>query len=87
MVIVIGAVYTVVTFLMVNDAGIDTIPGFIAYLGDPTGFLFALSDSYIGGWYTAIMQLPFITSVFALVLAFHNAVARYTFARPRRILA
>jgi amino acid transporter len=82
-VIVIGAVYTLVTFLMVNGAGIDKIPGYIADLGDPTGFLFALSDSYIGGWYTAIMRLLFITSVFAAVLAFHNAVARYTYALGR----
>ena len=82
-VIVIGAVYTLVTFLMVNGAGIDKIPGFIADLGDPTGFLFVLSDSYIGGWFTTIMRLLFVTSVFAAVLAFHNAVARYTFALGR----
>lgn len=82
-VIVIGAVYTLITFLMINGAGIDKIPGYIAELGDPTGFLFALSDAYIGGWYTAIMRLLFITSVFAAVLAFHNAVARYTFALGR----
>ena len=59
------------------------IPGYIADLGDPTGFLFALSDAYIGGWYTAVIRLLFITSVFAAVLAFHNAVARYTFALGR----
>lgn len=82
-VIVIGAVYTLITWLMVNGAGIDKIPGYIAGLGDPTNFLFALSDSYIGGWYTAIMRLLFITSVFAAVLAFHNAVARYTYALGR----
>jgi len=82
-VLVIGAVYTIITFLMVNGAGIDKIPGFIADLGDPTTFLFALSDSYIGTWYTAVMRLLFITSVFAAVLAFHNAVARYTYALGR----
>lgn len=80
---VIGAIYTVVTFLMINGAGVAKIPGYIADLGDPTGFLFALSDAYIGGWYTAVMRLLFITSVFAAVLAFHNAVARYTFALGR----
>ena len=79
----IGAIYTVVTFLMINGAGVARIPGYIADLGDPTGFLFALSDAYIGGWYTAVIRLLFITSVFAAVLAFHNAVARYTFALGR----
>ncbi|MGY4711543.1 APC family permease [Mycolicibacterium sp. CBM1] len=80
---VIGAVYAVVAFLMVNGAGIDQIPGFIAGLSDPTTFIFALSDSYIGNWFSTIMRLLFITSVFAAVLAFHNAVARYTYALGR----
>ncbi len=80
---VIGAIYRVVTFLMINGAGVARLPGYIAELGDPTGFLFALSDAYIGGWYTAVMRLLFITSVFAAVLAFHNTIARYTFALGR----
>jgi amino acid transporter len=82
-VIVIGAVYTVTTFLMVNGAGIAQLPDYIAGLADPTTFLFALSDGYIGTWYSAVMRVLFITSVFAAVLAFHNAVARYTFALGR----
>jgi amino acid transporter len=82
-VLVIGVVYTVVSFLMVNAAGVKHIPGYIAKLGDPTTFLFALSDGYIGSWYTAIMRLLFITSVFAALLAFHNAVARYIYALGR----
>jgi amino acid transporter len=68
---------------MVNGAGVAEIPSYIADLGDPTDFLFALSDAYIGAWYTAVMRLLFITSIFAAVLAFHNAVARYTFALGR----
>lgn len=82
-VITIGVVYTAVTFLMVNGAGVGNIPGYIAKLADPTTFLFDLSNSYIGSWFTTIMRLLFITSVFAAVLAFHNAVARYTYALGR----
>jgi amino acid transporter len=82
-VLTIGVVYTLVTFLMVNAAGVKNIPDFIAKLGDPTTFLFVLSDRYIGSGYTAIMRLLFITSVFAALLAFHNAVARYTYALGR----
>jgi len=59
------------------------IPGFIADLGDPTTFIFVLSDEYIGPWFTVVMRILFITSVFAALLAFHNAVARYTFALGR----
>lgn len=82
-VIIIGVVYTVISFLMINGAGVENIPAYIAKLADPTTFLFNLSDSYIGPWYTVIMRILFITSVFAAVLAFHNAVARYTYALGR----
>lgn len=79
----IGVVYALVTFLMVNGPGVANIPGYIADLGDPTTFLFAISDGYIGPWFTVIMRVLFITSVFAALLAFHNAVARYTYALGR----
>ena len=82
-VLTIGVVYAVVSFLMVNAAGVKNIPDFIAKLGDPTTFLFVISDGYIGSGYTVVMRLLFITSVFAALLAFHNAVARYVFALGR----
>lgn len=79
----IGLVYTVVTFLMINGAGVQNIPAFVAQLADPTTFIFELSNFYIGEWFTTIMRLLFVTSVFAAVLAFHNAVARYAYALGR----
>ncbi|MFI7000355.1 APC family permease [Nocardia sp. NPDC050175] len=82
-VLTIGVVYTVVTFMMINGAGVDSTRGFIEKLVDPTTFLFELSNSYIGPWYSTIMRFLFCTSVFGAVLAFHNAVARYTYALGR----
>lgn len=81
--VTIGSVYAVVTFLMVNGAGSANIPDAVAKLADPTTFIFELSNGYIGPWYTTIMRALFVTSVFAAVLAFHNAVARYTYALGR----
>ncbi|PXX71451.1 amino acid/polyamine/organocation transporter (APC superfamily) [Nocardia tenerifensis] len=82
-VVTIGVAYTFVTFLMINGAGVDTTRGFIERLSDPTTFLFELADSYVGPWFTTIMRMLFCTSVFAAVLAFHNAVARYVYALGR----
>ncbi|MGA9871350.1 MAG: APC family permease [Rhodococcus sp. (in: high G+C Gram-positive bacteria)] len=82
-VVLIGVVYTVVTFLMINGAGVQNIPAFVAQLADPTTFIFELSNFYVGEWFTTIMRILFITSVFAAVLAFHNAVARYGYALGR----
>lgn len=82
-IIVIGGFYTVGTWLIINAAGIGNIPATIAELDDPTEFLFTITDAYIGHGYTTVMHILFVTSVFAALLAFHNAVARYTFALGR----
>jgi amino acid transporter len=61
--------------------------GLQEYLGslqpDPTVFLFALGETYVGSIFTVIMSLLFVSSVFAALLAFHNAVARYLYALGR----
>src|SRR5689334_21308870 len=83
-VLTIGVFYTVTTWLMVNAQGPDSLVSFLGGLKpDPTAFLFVLSDSYAGNTLTTVMSLLFVTSVFAALLAFHNAVARYLFALGR----
>src|SRR6185295_14163130 len=42
-----------------------------------------LGTTYIGPALTTVMSLLFISSVFAALLAFHNAVARYLYALGR----
>jgi amino acid transporter len=83
-VLTIGLFYTVTTWLMVNAQGGDSLVEFLGGLKpDPTAFLFVLSDTYIGSTLTTVMTLLFATSVFASLLAFHNAVARYLYALGR----
>lgn len=81
---VIGVFYSITTFLMVSAQGGSTL---VEHLGglkpDPTVFLFELGDTYLGSSATKVMSLLFATSVFAALLAFHNAVARYLFALGR----
>jgi amino acid transporter len=83
-VLTIGIFYTLTTYLMVEGQG---AAGLQQYLGglqpDPTAFLFVLGDTYIGAALTTVMSLLFISSVFAALLAFHNAVARYLYALGR----
>jgi amino acid transporter len=83
-VITIGLFYTVTTYLMVEGQGAAGLQDHIANLKpDPTAFLFELGATYIGAALTTVMSLLFISSVFAALLAFHNAVARYLFALGR----
>lgn len=83
-VLTIGLFYTVTTYLMVEAQGAAGLQEHLAGLTpDPTVFLFELGGTYIGGALTTVMSLLFVSSVFAALLAFHNAVARYLFALGR----
>jgi amino acid transporter len=83
-VLTIGLFYTVTTWLMVEAQGATGLQDFLAGLTpDPTAFLFVLGGTYLGPALTTVMALLFISSVFAALLAFHNAVARYCYALGR----
>ncbi len=80
---VIGIFYTITTWLMVNAQGSDQLVKHLGGLSDPTTFLFEIGQTYVGTAVTKVMSLLFATSVFAALLAFHNAVARYLYALGR----
>lgn len=50
---------------------------------DPGNFVFGVNTKYVGNWSTEIMSVLVVTSYFATVLAFHNTIARYTYALGR----
>ena len=79
----IGAFYAFTTWSMVLGAGQDRLVPSLRAMADPTRLLFQLSDRYAGAGLTLALQALFVTSVFAGLLAFHNAAARYMFALGR----
>lgn len=81
-VLAIGIFYTVTSWLMVMGIGVDQLMPTLQGM-DPSGFLFMLGETYIGSTLTTVMGVLFMTSLFAAVLAFHNAVARYKFVAGR----
>ena len=86
-VLTIGLFFMVTSWLMVNSYGDDaTLVDFIGSpeLADPTNFLFAMAEPYIGTFLSGkVMVLLFASSIYAALLAFHNAVARYAYALGR----
>lgn len=86
-VLTIGIFFMITSWLMVNSYGDNaTLVEFLGGkdLGDPTNFLFAMAGPYIGSFLSEkIMLLLFATSIYAALLAFHNAVARYAYALGR----
>lgn len=86
-VIVIGGFYALSTWVVVEGVGADRLLQTLASYTDPTLYLFDLADRYVGHGLSTTMRILFVTSAYASLLAFHNAIARYLYAMGReRIL-
>ncbi|MEU6394291.1 APC family permease [Streptomyces sp. NPDC046939] len=48
-----------------------------------TTLLFGLTEDRLGGTFTDVVHVLFVTGMFAALLSFHNVVARYAFAMGR----
>jgi amino acid transporter len=81
-VLAIGIFYSITSWLMVMGIGVDQLMPTLGGM-DPTTFLFMLGSQYLGDTASMIMGILFVTSVFAALLAFHNAIARYIFVTGR----
>jgi amino acid transporter len=88
----IGAFYALSSWFLANSVGPDTITnpdalvagGFTtAGAPDPTTVLFIAGSDRLGAFWGDAATLLFCTSLFAALLSFHNAVARYFFALGR----
>ncbi|GAA2120791.1 APC family permease [Kitasatospora saccharophila] len=51
-----------------------------AITADPTSLFFTAAHDYVGAWAADAMHILIVSSVFAALLAFHNAINRYTHA-------
>ncbi len=78
---IISAFYVLTTWSLVAAYGADHAVA--AAQADPEGFVFAANARYVGGFTDDAMSLLICTSLFAALLAFHNATARYMFALAR----
>src|SRR5438270_316950 len=75
---------TVSAFAMANATGVDAIVA--ASQAQGPGLLFALSEQHLGTVFANTAYVLFLTSQFACLLSFHNAIARYFFALGREEL-
>jgi amino acid transporter len=80
-VLLIGGFYVLTSWIVVGAIGPDRVR---AESRDQLGMLlFTLDDRYVTAWVTDVMAVFLCTSVFAAMLAMHNASARYMFALGR----
>lgn len=80
-VIIAGVFYALSSWAMVVGIGPSAVVGQSAELGP--GLLFAFMTDQVGVVVTDLVHILFITSLFAALQSFHNAVARYFFSLGR----
>ncbi|MFJ9388041.1 APC family permease [Nocardioides sp. NPDC101246] len=77
----IGVLYAVASWALVLAFGSDQVQA--AAQADPAGLTFTAAAAFLGGTAADVMMVMLVTSLFAALLAFHNAIARYVFALAR----
>ncbi|WP_405642249.1 APC family permease [Streptomyces sp. NBC_00019] len=81
------AVGGVAVFFAVSSWALTVATGPSAIVGESqkqsAGLLFNLTESRLGGTFTDVLHILFVTGMFAAMLSFHNVVARYAFAMGR----
>ncbi|OZF00595.1 APC family permease [Rhodococcoides fascians] len=81
-VITIGLVYAVSSWAVVLAFGSDNVAE--AAAEDTAGLTFSAAGQFLGSTWADIMEVMLVTSLFAALLAFHNAISRYVFALARK---
>lgn len=81
------AVGGVAVFFALSSWALTVATGPAAIVGEArkesAGLLFSLTESRLGGGFTDVLHVLFVTGMFAALLSFHNVVARYAFAMGR----
>lgn len=80
--ILIGVFYTVSTWALITAWGDSKVVA--QAVADPTALLPDATEHYLGAVGLHIVQVLFVTSLFACILSFHNVVARYLFTLSNR---
>ncbi|MBO3747444.1 APC family permease [Streptosporangiaceae bacterium NEAU-GS5] len=80
-VVIIAVFYSFTSWVTVGAVGVSRLRGTAEHdLGD---LFFNLSDRYAGALLTTVMQVLLVTSLFAAILALHNASNRYMYVLGR----
>jgi amino acid transporter len=81
-VLLIGGFYALASWAVVLAVGTGEVQG--AAAKNTSGLVFDIAARYLGGPASDVMQILLLTSLFAALLAFHNAIARYLFSLGRQ---
>lgn len=73
---VLAITYAFIVWSIVQAFGAGDIGAIVAK--DPVSLFFVAAQKYLGDWAVTLMHILILTSIIASLLAFHNAITRYT---------
>jgi len=73
----LGVFYAFMAWMIVQAFGSKTVT---VATSDPASMYFTAMSDYVGDAATTVMRILIVTSNFAALLAFHNAITRYVYA-------
>jgi amino acid transporter len=81
----LGVFYVFISYIFVTGWGVDKVAPGVAgqFEGNYGSAFYPLTDRYVGGAMTTILELLIITSSFACAMAFYNTSARYLYSLSR----
>jgi amino acid transporter len=84
-VIGLGVFYTIMSYAFVTGWGLTGSATAVQsqYAGEIASAFYPLTDRYVGGWATLLMEILIVTGSFACTMSFYNTGARYLFALGR----
>lgn len=80
-VFIILAFFAVSSWLLITSYGPQNVVD--AATKDPGNVWFSMATLVVGRWAADVMSILLITSLFAVLLSFHNAISRYFFSMGR----
>lgn len=80
-VLLITIFYAISAWALIQFTGADNLVSVAAE--NPGTFVYNIAERILGSWSVELMSLLLITSLFAAVQAFHNALSRYLFTMSR----
>jgi L-asparagine transporter-like permease len=75
----LGLFYAFISWVIIQPFGNTGAVAMAAK--NPAGMFFTAVTTYVGTWATDLMRVLIVTSLFAALLAFHNAITRNTYAQ------
>lgn len=78
--------YSFALWAVIQGFGTEQVVEVVAGLDDPTAMFYIAASQFVGEWFSQVVLVLAITSMFACVLSYHNIAARYLHSLGHSVL-